>query len=382
MTRTLVNWWDKHNQIVLLRKSGKALYSWANRRSWFADPWPFLDPGVRPAWYPRALLKNKITMCGVRYWNSSCTGRSASAWKQLRMMSQQEEWPLRVILRLIYCARNEPASCEIHLGGKVVVFALAALSGPLCLDLQPACAVSGDSCLVAIAKVQGCHLLRDSLHVQVFGMAPDVSTAIQVVGSSESDTEVVSDPSSVYDSQHLPQQALSTVLNMILLCLLRQVLSLVHWLTRQCFRRRALICLKSQLHLRKRRTRQSMTVADTAWKYWCRRAQLRRLMKVVLRLLQLLFPMRMISPCHASTLRSVVCTGIRFWRGTKRMTCTESAQFAVEKVKVMSDDWPGALLALSVASPVYSSSLVFHRHRLCLMSCLSLSHHHHKNRWE
>ena len=131
-------------------------------------------------------------MCGVRYWNSSCTGRSASARKQLRTKPQQQEWHLRVILRLIYFAKNEPASCEVHFGGKLGVFALAAMSGPSCQDLQPACAVSGGNCLVAIAKVQGCHLLRDSLHVQVIGMAPDVSTGIQVVGSSESDTEVVS----------------------------------------------------------------------------------------------------------------------------------------------------------------------------------------------
>ena len=115
-------------------------------------------------------------------------------------MSLQEEWPLRVILRLIDCVSNEPASCEIHLGGKVVVFALAAIYGPACQDLRLACAVSGGSGLVAIAKFQGCHLLRDSLHVQVLGMAPDDSTVTQVVGSSKSDTEEVANPRSVNDS--------------------------------------------------------------------------------------------------------------------------------------------------------------------------------------
>ena len=144
---------------------------------------------------------NKITICGVRCWNFSCTGRLVNVWKKLRTKSQQQEWHLHVILRLIYCAKNETATSKVHIGGKMEESLLTAISGSPCQVLQAICA---GGCLVAGAKVQGCHLLRDSLHVQVFGMAPDVSTGIQVVGSSESDTEVVSDPCSVYESPHFP----------------------------------------------------------------------------------------------------------------------------------------------------------------------------------
>ena len=136
------------------------------------------------------------------------------------MKSQQQEWRLRVISRSMYCAKNEPASCKVHLGGKVRELASAVISGASCQDLQVTCEVSGGSetvciyvsvsCLAAIVTVQGCHLPRDSLHVQFTGMAlytvgtcraPDASAGfVEVVGSSESDTEVVLDQCSVYDS--------------------------------------------------------------------------------------------------------------------------------------------------------------------------------------
>ena len=89
---------------------------------------------------------------------------------------------------------------------------------------------------------------------------------------------------------------------MLLLCLLRQVLSLVHWLTRQCFRRRAqnpvhyMMCRKFQPHCRRRYTRQFVPVADTGWMLWSRRAQFRRLVKVELILLQQPFRMKTASP--------------------------------------------------------------------------------------
>ena len=74
------------------------------------------------------------------------------------------------------------------------------------------------NCLVAIVTVQGCHLPRDFLHVQFTGMAlnsagtrraPGISAGFEVVGSSESDTEVVLDLCSVHDSPQF--SAASTV---------------------------------------------------------------------------------------------------------------------------------------------------------------------------
>ena len=136
---------------------------------------------VRPARFPRARPKNRITMCGVRYWSFSSTGRLASVWKQWRTKSQQLKWRLRVISRSMYCAKNEPASCTVHLGGKLGDFASAVMSSAWCQDLQATCEVSGGSvtvcfhvsvsCLAATVTVQGCHLPRDSLHVQFIGMA-------------------------------------------------------------------------------------------------------------------------------------------------------------------------------------------------------------------
>ena len=129
------------------------------------------------------------------------------------------KWRLRVISRSMYCAKNEPASCKVHLGDKLGDFASAVMSGASCQDLQATCEVSGGSetvcfhvsvsCLAATVTVQGCHLPSDSLHVQFIGMAlytvgtcraSDVSVGLEVVGSSESDTEVVPDQCSVYDS--------------------------------------------------------------------------------------------------------------------------------------------------------------------------------------
>ena len=98
----------------------------------------------------------------------------------------------------------------------------------MCQNLLVTCEVSGGSktvcihgsvyCLVAKVTVQGCHLPRDFLHVQFTGMAlnrtgtcraPDISAGFEVVGSSESDTEVVLDLCSVHDSPQF--SAASTV---------------------------------------------------------------------------------------------------------------------------------------------------------------------------
>ena len=167
-------------------------------------------------------------MSGVRCWSSSSTGGLASIWKQWWTMSQQLKWRLRVISRSMCCAKNEPAPCNVHLGGKMVFFASAVMSSALCQNFLVTCEVSGGSktvcihgtvyCLVAIVTVQGCHLLRDFLHVQFSGMAlnragtcraPDISAGFEVVCSSESDTEVVLDLCSVHDSPQF--SAASTV---------------------------------------------------------------------------------------------------------------------------------------------------------------------------
>ena len=108
------------------------------------------------------------------------------------------------------------------------IFPSAVMSSALCENLLVTCEVSGGSisvcihgsvyCLVAIVTVQGCHLPRDFLHVQFTGMAlnrvgtcraPDISAGFEVVGSSESDTEVVLDLCSVHDSPQF--SAASTV---------------------------------------------------------------------------------------------------------------------------------------------------------------------------
>ena len=161
-------------------------------------------------------------MSGVRCWSSSSTGGLASIWKQWWTMSQQLKWRLRVISRSMCCAKNEPAPCIVHLAGKMWIFASAVMSSALCQNLLVTCEVSGGGkavcihgsvyCLVAIVTVQGCHLPRDFLHVQFIGMAlnragtcraPDISAGFEVVGSSESDTEVVLNLCSVHDSPQL-----------------------------------------------------------------------------------------------------------------------------------------------------------------------------------
>ena len=127
-------------------------------------------------------------MSGARCWSSSSTGGLASIWKQWWTMSRQLKWRSPVISRSTCCAKNEPAPCnnllvtrEVSGGGKTV------------------CIHGSVYCLVVIVTVQGCHLPRDFLHVQLIGMAlnrdgtcraPGISAGFEVVGSSESDTEV------------------------------------------------------------------------------------------------------------------------------------------------------------------------------------------------
>ena len=131
-------------------------------------------------------------MSGARCWSSSSTGGLASLWKQWWTMSQQLKWRSRVISRSTCCAKNEPAPCnnllvtrEVSGGGKTV------------------CIHGSAYCLVVIVTVQGCHLPRDFLHVQFIGMAltrdgtcraPGISAGFEVVGSSESVTEVYDSP--------------------------------------------------------------------------------------------------------------------------------------------------------------------------------------------
>ena len=152
-------------------------------------------------------------MSGARCWSSSSTGGLASIWKQWWMMSQQLKWRLRVISRSTCCAKNEPAPCNVHLGGKLGFFASAVMSSALCQNLLVTREVSGGGktvrihgsvyCLVVTVTVPGCHLPRDFLHVQFTGMAlnrdgtcraPGISAGFEVVGSSESDTEVHDSP--------------------------------------------------------------------------------------------------------------------------------------------------------------------------------------------
>ena len=152
-------------------------------------------------------------MSGARCWSSSSTGGLASIWRQWWTMSQQLKWRLRVISRSTCCAKNEPAPCNVHLGGKLGIFASAVMSSALCQNLLVTCEVSGDGktvcihgsvhCLVVIVTVQRCHLPRDFLHVQFTGMAlnddgtccaPGISAGFVVVGSFESDTEIHDSP--------------------------------------------------------------------------------------------------------------------------------------------------------------------------------------------
>ena len=123
-------------------------------------------------------------MSGLRCWSFSSTGRLASIWKQWWTKSQQLKWRLRVISRSMYCAKNEPASGTVPLGGQVVVF----FSDASCQDLQAFSEVSGGGetecihgfvrCLAAKVMGRGCHLPLDPLHVQI----SRIQTAIGVVG--------------------------------------------------------------------------------------------------------------------------------------------------------------------------------------------------------
>ena len=127
-------------------------------------------------------------MSGVRCWSFSSTGRLATIWKQWWTKSQQLKWRLRVISRLMYCAKNEPASGTIPLGGQVVEFFLADMSVASCQDLQAFSEVSGGDetvcihgsvrCLAAKMSGRGCHLPLDPLHVQI----SKIQTAIGMAG--------------------------------------------------------------------------------------------------------------------------------------------------------------------------------------------------------
>ena len=156
---------------------------------------------MRSARFLRALPKNRITMSGAHCWSFSSTGGLASTWKQWWTTSQQPKWRLRVISRSMCCAKNEPTPRKVHLGGKMGIFALAGMISALCLT----CEVSGGGKAVCIhgpvdcVVVQVCHLQCDCRHVQVTGMALN-SAGFEVVGSSESDTEVALDLCSVHDS--------------------------------------------------------------------------------------------------------------------------------------------------------------------------------------
>ena len=127
-------------------------------------------------------------MSGVRCWSFSSTGGLASIWKQWRTKSQQLKWRLRVISRSMYCAKNEPASGTVPLGGQVMVFFLADMSDASCQDLQAISVVSGGGetecihgsvrCLAAKVTGRGCHLPLDPLHVQI----SKIQTAIGMAG--------------------------------------------------------------------------------------------------------------------------------------------------------------------------------------------------------
>ena len=149
-------------------------------------------------------------MSGAHCWSSSSTGGLASTWKQWWTTSQQPKWRLRVISRSTCCAKSKPAPGKVHLDGKMGFFALAVMISALCLT----CEVSGGGKAVCIhgsvdcVAVQVCHLQRDCLHVQITGMALN-SAGFEVVGSSESDTEVALDLCSVHDSPQF--SAASTV---------------------------------------------------------------------------------------------------------------------------------------------------------------------------
>ena len=67
-------------------------------------------------------------MSGARCWSSSSTGGLASIWRQWWTMYQQLQWRSRVISRSTCCAKNEPAPCNVHLGGKLGIFASGGLA--------------------------------------------------------------------------------------------------------------------------------------------------------------------------------------------------------------------------------------------------------------
>ena len=71
---------------------------------------------------------NRITMSGARSWSSSSTGGLAGTWRQWWTTCQRLQWRLRVTSRSTCCAKNEPAPRNVHLGGKLGIFAPGGLA--------------------------------------------------------------------------------------------------------------------------------------------------------------------------------------------------------------------------------------------------------------
>ena len=67
-------------------------------------------------------------MSGARSWSSSSTGGLAGTWRQWWTTCQRLQWRLRVTSRSTCCAKNEPAPCNAHLGGKLGTFAPGGLA--------------------------------------------------------------------------------------------------------------------------------------------------------------------------------------------------------------------------------------------------------------
>ena len=67
-------------------------------------------------------------MSGARSWSSSSTGGLAGTWRQWLTTCQRLQWRSRVISRSTCCAKNEPAPCNVHLGGKLGIFAPGGLA--------------------------------------------------------------------------------------------------------------------------------------------------------------------------------------------------------------------------------------------------------------
>ena len=67
-------------------------------------------------------------MSGARSWSSSSTGGLAGTWRQWWTTCQRLQWRSRVISRSTCCAKNEPAPCNVHFGGKLGIFAPGGLA--------------------------------------------------------------------------------------------------------------------------------------------------------------------------------------------------------------------------------------------------------------